>query len=219
MPEQFSDERKVVHALRALAPSIKESSDRAWFRSPAIRVIDCVLSLNRDYDRFVVPRLDSFERKHSDTASVCHLRKLIETFPSAHQFVKAELRYDHEDRAIILHKVVVWLSPICREPCDEERIKVWALKAKPADHSRVGIWGFGLSGFQYLRMLFGANTTKPDLHIRRQVATWVGHPVSALQALQLLEAGAEEAGVSLRNVDTTIWENSARGQRLKHLKA
>jgi len=31
------------------------------------RVIDCVLSLNRNYDSFVVPRLDSFERRHPES--------------------------------------------------------------------------------------------------------------------------------------------------------
>ena len=33
------------------------SVDRAWSREPALRVIDCVLSLRRNYDLFVVPRL------------------------------------------------------------------------------------------------------------------------------------------------------------------
>ena len=29
----------------------------------------------------------------------------------------------------------------------------------------VGVRGFGLAGFQYMRMLFGAQTAKPDIHI------------------------------------------------------
>lgn len=38
----------------------------------------------------------------------------------------------------------------------------------------------------------------------------VGHPVSDVDALQLLERAATEAGVVLRDLDTTIWEESAR---------
>ena len=72
------------------------------------------------------------------------------------------------------------------------------------------IRGFGLAGFQYLRMLFGANTTKPDLHIRRYVGHCIGEPVTDMRALQLLEPAAKEAGISLRDFDTTIWERSAR---------
>ncbi len=61
-------------------------------------------------------------------------------------------------------------------------------------------------------MLFGANTTKPDIHISRYVASQVGHSVSDIRALRLLEDAATEAGVVLRNLDTTIWESSARGR-------
>jgi hypothetical protein len=60
-------------------------------------------------------------------------------------------------------------------------------------------------------MLFGANTTKPDTHILRYVANRIGRPVFDIAALQLLEHAAAEAGVSLRDLDTTIWEGSARG--------
>jgi hypothetical protein len=34
----------------------KPSGDHAWIRAPAVRVIDCVLSLNRRYDGFITPQ-------------------------------------------------------------------------------------------------------------------------------------------------------------------
>jgi hypothetical protein len=80
-------------------------------------------------------------------------------------------------------------------------------------HSALGIRGFGLAGFQYLRMLFGANTTKPDIRICAWVAAAVGHPISPIRALRLLERAAPEACVYLRDVDTTIWEMLARAPR------
>lgn len=87
----------------------------------------------------------------------------------------------------------------------------WAREARPADCAALHMAGFGIAGFQYLRMLFGANTTKPDIHICRYVSNCIDCMVSDTEALQLLEQAALEAGVLLRDLDTTIWERSARG--------
>jgi hypothetical protein len=67
---------RLVAALRAL--EIVPSKDVAWDRSPALRVIDCVLSLNRPYDSFVVPRLRAFGKDGDDILSVRDLRTMIE---------------------------------------------------------------------------------------------------------------------------------------------
>lgn len=53
----------------------------------------------------------------------------------------------------------------------------------------------------------------PDVHVRRYVAAVVGHPVSDVQTLSLLEDATAQDGVPLRDVDTTIWEHSARRGR------
>jgi len=68
------------------------------------------------------------------------------------------------------------------------------------------VHGFGLAGFQYLRMLFGAQTAKPDIHIRRFVADAVRHRVSDAEALTLLEAAAREEGLRLADLDYSIWQ-------------
>ena len=213
---KMTDHDRLVTVLRSLAPSIKKSADPAWFREPAVRVIDCVLSLNRAYDRFVVPRLDRFEREHPDVRSISELRALIASYPSPHQFVMNALNYRHEARAITLAAVVNWFATITGKGPDASELselQTWADSANPADHAALHIGGLGLAGFQYLRMLFGANTTKPDIHILRFVEECVGHPVSPIRALQLLENAAGEVGIILRDLDTTIWERSARHRR------
>lgn len=204
----------LVEALSRLKPSIRQSSDRAWQRDAALRVIDCVLSLNRNYDSFVVPRLDSFERMQPGIRTVGDLRGLMASHPSAAAFVSNCLNYNDDDRAVTLNKVVDWLVNIAgggNYDAQMSNLKRWAASANPQDHLKLGIRGFGLGGFQYLRMLFGANTTKPDIHIQRYVASCVGRRVSDAQALVLLEVAAVEADVRLRDLDTTIWERSARG--------
>ena len=199
------DEEKLVAELRRLAPSVERSADRAWVRQPAVRVIDCVLSLNRPYDRFVVPRLDRFEQRYHDVGSVADLATMIRSYPSPHAFVRDALDYNHEARATMLAALVEWLIAACHGDASLANLERWAASARP------GIPGFGLGGLQYLRMLFGADTTKPDLHVCRKVAEWVGHRVPPVRALELLEKAAPRAGLRVRDVDTTIWQVSARG--------
>jgi len=59
-------------------------------------------------------------------------------------------------------------------------------------------------------MLFGANTTKPDVHICRFVRNTLNRPVTDVATLEILEQATRLAGVRIRDLDTTIWEASAR---------
>jgi hypothetical protein len=96
---QPSDTEQVAAALARDFPGIRPSSDRAWSRSVAVRVIDCVLSLNRRHDVFVAPRLDEFERRHPSVTGVGDLRQLIDAHSSPAEFVLCELEYDDPARA------------------------------------------------------------------------------------------------------------------------
>lgn len=214
---ESADVAALVDSLLRLKPSIQPSSDRAWRRALAIRVIDCVLSLYRKYDGFVVPRLDQFERRYPQVRSITDLQDLLTIYPSPSAFMAQCLNYRDDARAITLVKVVNWLVEVAGDGSYETQLahlETWAANAKPHEHFTLSIPGFAIGGFQYLRMLFGANTTKPDIHIQRYVASSVGHRVSDTQALALLEVAAIEARVSLRDLDTTVWERSARGQHI-----
>jgi hypothetical protein len=52
-----------------------------------------------------------------------------------------------------------------KEQDEEARLHAWAEWARPGDYLALNVPGFGLAGFQYLRMLFNAQTAKPDVHI------------------------------------------------------
>lgn len=204
---------RLAAALQRDFPVVPPSTDRAWSRPVPARVVDCVLSLNRRYDGFVVPRLDNFEHRFPDLQTLHELRELIDSYPSPAAFVADALNYRDAGRAQVLSDVATFLLravELLPGASELERLQRWAQAAEPSDHRKAGIRGFGLAGFQYLRMLFGASTTKPDVHIRRYVAEVVGHPVSDLEALTLLEQAAAKSGTALRDVDTAIWERSAR---------
>lgn len=213
-----ADINAVVEGIKRLGSDVQGfgTVDPAWARPPAVLVIDCVLSLNRKYDGFVVPRLDAFVNENPKVRKVRDLAKLIASYPTPHAFVQQELNYNYEDRANTLHSVVEFVCKIVEEMPnvpEEDVLKQWAIQAKPEDYQTLNIKGFGIAGFQYLRMLFGADTTKPDVHIIRFVSKILDRNVSAIEALHLLETSSERLGLSVRDVDTYIWEISARLQQ------
>jgi hypothetical protein len=209
----MNDTERLARCLRQDFPSVTPSVDRAWFREPALRVIDCVLSLRRNYDLFVVPRLDGFEARFPSTRSVQALRDQMDTHNDAAEFVREALDYRDLDRARLLDAVVDRVLEFAQGSTGRselERLELWASQARPDGYQVRRIRGFALAGHQYLRMLFGANTTKPDVHICRYVSRAIGRTVSDLEVLSLLEGASNISGVRLRDLDTTIWEASAR---------
>ena len=212
-----ADIAAVATRLEQLSPNIPGfgSVDPAWTRPPAVLVIDCVLSLNRNYDTFLVPRLKTFMNNHPETQRVTDLAKLMASYPTPHAFVQQELSYKHESRAKTLQAVVEFVCQIVdgTQTIEKEKeiLKQWAIQAEPSDYQTLNIRGFAIAGFQYLRMLFGADTTKPDVHIIGFLSEILNRRVSEVEALRLLEAACERSGLSVRAVDKDIWNRGARG--------
>ncbi len=205
---------RVVDALRRIAGGVRPSVDPAWSRPVAVRVIDCVLSLNRNYDRLVVPRVTAFMRAHPGVQSIDQLLALMSTYPSPASFMEAALAYRHADRARILVAVARFVGRLVEGVLVERHpaaLEAWAVAAKPGEFADLNIKGFKLAGFQYLRMLFGAQTTKPDKHIIDFVSEAISRRVRDVEALGLLEKAATLAHLPIRDVDTSIWEARARG--------
>ena len=205
----------VATEIMTFASDLQSSEDLVNSNPPAVRVIDCVLSLNRPYKTFVVPRLNAFMGNHPEIRQVTELADLMASYPTPHAFVQQELNYNHEDRARILHEVVLFLCSIIQQTStipEEEALKQWAVQAQ-SQTNRLSIRGFGVAGFQYLCMLFGADTTKPDIYIIRFVSKLLNRNVSDLEARDLLKAACERVGVSVRAVDKLIWEQGEQGAK------
>src|SRR6267143_938193 len=133
----MQDSDRLRDALRRDFPSVVPSTDRAWSRAPALRVIDCVLSLNRNYDRFVVPRLDAFEHRFPQVITICQLRDLIASYESPDAFVRDALNYKHADRAQTLSQVVDYVVGTVlgdRRIEELEQLQQWVVGAQPSDY-------------------------------------------------------------------------------------
>ena len=212
-----SDIAAVAARLEQIARDIPATVTEGpeWSNPPAVKVIDCVLSLNRKYDGFVVPRLRTFMNNHPDTQRVVELVNLMDSYPTPHAFMQQELNYNHEDRAKILQSVArhVYSTVEGASIASEEAVlKQWAVQANPQDYRTLSIRGFGLAGFQYLRMLFGAQTTKPDIYIKRFVSDILNRKVSDVKSLYLLEAASKRIDLPIRTADNFIWNRGARGK-------
>lgn len=201
----------VAKALKQIAPFCMPIDPD--LRSPAIKVIDCVLSLRTSYDRVVVPRLKNFRVKHPDTQQVTDLVNLMASYPTPYKFIQQELNYNSERKAKMLQQVVKYLCQIAQKTPsipEEENLKEWAMQANPQECYTLNIKYFAMAGFQYLRILFGADTTKPDVHIIRFVCKILNRNVSDIESLLLLEAASKRLGLSVRAVDSYIWKEGAR---------
>jgi hypothetical protein len=55
-------------------------------------------------------------------------------------------------------------------------------------------------------MLFGADTSKPDVHIKRFLHDTLNRKLSDIDSVLLMEAAASHLGLSVRAVDHLIWE-------------
>lgn len=210
-----TDIAAVATEIEKFASDLPSLEDLLDSRSPAVKVIDCVLSLNRPYDSFVVPRLKIFMSNHPDIQQITELAELMTSYSTPHAFVQQELNYNHEDRARILYEVVMFLCEIVQQTpmvSEEKALKQWVVQAQ-SQTDRLNIIGFGPAGFQYLCILFGVDTTKPDIYIIRFVSDVLNRIVSDLEAHALLEAACERLGLSVRAVDSYIWKRGARGQQ------
>lgn len=207
----MTDVQRLADVLLKRYGHVQPKSSYVWPWASQ-RVIDCVLSLNRRYNAVVRPRVETFGANHAQVQSLSDLKAYIATFPSAAAFCAAALNYQDPRRAETLTGVIDYLidAQIEHTGADEnERLSRWATWARPGDYLTVGVSGFGLAGFQYLRMLFGAQTTKPDVHVIRFVSGQLGRRITDVQALNLMERAASLAGLPLREVDAEIWQERA----------
>lgn len=213
----------IEHDAAKLAERIRADFDRfpdpphwVWSQCPAAKVIDCVLSLRKKYNSVVLPRVKAFVSKRTDIKTCSDLRKLIDTFQSPETFFADVLSMNSPGKAAMLCGVLDYLLDVqlrFDQGTEDERLVAWAKWARPGDYLAMEVRGFKIAGFQYLRMLFGADTTKPDVHILSYCSEVLGEKIGEARAVYALERAGELLGVPVRSIDVAIWERGA-GQSL-----
>ena len=204
----MSDINRLAQAMQERITPGQIFEEYRW-HNPALDVIDCVFSLNRKYEAVVRPRVLKFKENHPGIDSLSQLKALMAKHPNLLTFSQEELNYNDRRRVEVLAGVVNFLIEAQASysgKTELERLGQWAIKAHPCDAYLVGVKGFGLAGFQYQRMLFGADTVKPDRYIIEFVSETLGRQTNPIEAMLLFERAAQQAGFPVREADYAIWQ-------------
>ncbi len=138
-------------------------------------------------------------------------------YDTPYDFLKAELDFRSELKATAIDDVVEQLCGIINaSPSvpEEDAIRQWALQAKTEEYRVWNITNFGIAGFQWLRVLFGADTTKPDTHILNFLSDTLNEKFpqtnkKKLEAVDLIEETSAHSEFSARDIDRIIWGHHA----------
>lgn len=167
-------------------------------------VLDAVLSINRKYYQFVVPRIQYFQENYSHIRTLKSLRSLIHD--EEVKFEKVWL-YRHPARLETLKSLVDKFLEIIGEDNDLDALKKWAEDATYEDYANFRVKGIGIATFQYLRILLGADTIKPDVHIKRFVEELSGtKKMNDRNIIKIFDEIKKEIPISLRMFDKHIWD-------------
>ena len=193
------------------------------FSTSAERLLDCVLSLHRRYDEFAVPRIKNFKAKHPNVNTLADLSKSVLQSGGPVVFYQQELDYGYPDAAQMFGRVLNYLeNQLKYHPGADDITKLnrWACTAPIIGYNTIwtesgvktNIPMFGIAGWQYLRMLFGADTCKPDIAVNGFVKECLGRSyISPVSIVGIMEAAAPTApglnvgGQPVREADRRIW--------------
>ncbi|MFN8653774.1 MAG: hypothetical protein U0133_17845 [Gemmatimonadales bacterium] len=210
----MSDVELLAAALPRDLPAPPPPPAGARVRAPAVQLLECVLTLRRG-EESLPERLDAFERRFPAVEGLAQLRTLVQSYKSSALFAKDVLAHAEPSSVEMLRALCDYLvrTVLDGPGAEVERLRLWAQRARPQEYLAITAPGFGLAGFQHLRMLFGANTTRPDSAMGRYVAAVLGRPVADVQALLLLEQAAERARVRLPDAEPGGWAQALERRR------
>ena len=211
---------KILARIREIAPDSLPRDKTVLDQSPAVKVINSVLSLGMDYRR-VKKKLDAFQENNPDVIQVSELADFMARYQEPIDLLTQEFRYRHRPKSIRKANAI---NSVCEKLCgiinaslsvpEEDAIRQWALQAKPKGYSVWDIKEFKIAGFQWLRVLFGADTSKPDTRILNFLADTLNERFpqtdkKKLEAVDLIEETSAHSEFSARDIDRIIWGHHA----------
>ena len=210
----------VASKLKVLSPDLYDGDYGDTFDPPAVKVIHSVISQALPYKTVVKKKLLFFKKNRPDVKSVRQLADLMASYTKPVEFLKEEVDVGHRGKAGAIEGLVKYLcrlieaSPTVPE---EETLKQWAITAEPDDYKKLKIKGVGIATLQWLRILFGADTSKPDVHIMNFIHDTIDEELSEDECILVLRGVASYLEVSERTVDAAIWHFMSSRSRIVRL--
>ena len=210
----------VASRLKSVSPDLYDGGYGDRYDPPAVKVINSVISQGLRYKTTVYPRLVGFKKNRPDVKSVRQLADLMESYAAPLKFLTEEVNLKNELKAGAIDGLVKYLCGIVEaSPTvpEEETLKQWAIHVEPDGYKELNIKGVKIATFQWLRMLFGADTSKPDVHIMNFINDTIDQKLSESECVLLIEGVASYLEVSERDVDGAIWDFMASRSRTVRL--
>ena len=192
-----------VDFVERLSLDIDRTPPEFSYPNPVLVLVDTVLSVNRKYDAFVVPRIKLIQEQ--GIASLAQVDQMI-TDKGAEAFADV-WSYRHPQRVEMLQQLVKKFLLLTSEYglSELETLKRWGAESTAEGALSFGVTGIGFTTYQYLRILCGANTVKPDRHIQRAFIDAVGRSRPLVDIVEVVEKAATRLNVPARQLDYALW--------------
>jgi hypothetical protein len=205
-PIRESEVTRLAASITQMALSFDHEPLEHNYASAVLVVSDAILSVRRNYEKVVKPIVRRIQDHNLHGKSLQELAEIIET--NGPQYLITIWRYKDVDRVKLLQKVCRKFTALRMElnaSDDMETLQLWARSVTPAQSKTFGVKGVGIATFQYLRILSGVETVKPDVHLHAAIKDALGVRRSDLDVIELFEATASQLQVSARKLDYAIW--------------
>ncbi|KUK76928.1 MAG: hypothetical protein XD93_0644 [candidate division WS6 bacterium 34_10] len=193
--------------LSSLPLDIRSYDDGYEYKNPVLTLVDAVLSINRNYNNFVKPRLEII--KKSGIRSFTDLERELD---KGDEYFMSFWNYRHPQRVVLLRNLLTYFRDFQQTnniQGDVETLREWGNQSSVEKYKDWKIKGIAFTTYQYLRMLCGADTVKPDIHILRVVEEGIGRKVNPMNSVILIEHISKEMGIEARSLDHAIWQYSS----------
>ena len=204
----------VASRLKAVSPDLCDGNYGDRYDSPAVKVINSVISQALTYKTTVYPRLVGFKKNRPDVKSIRQLADLMASYTTPLEFLSEEVDLPNKLKAGAIDGLVKYLCGLIEASpavSEEETLRQWAITSEPDDYKKLNIKGVKIATFQWLRMLFGADTSKPDVHVMNFINETIDKKLSEDKCVLLIKGVASYLEVSERKVDGAIWNFMASG--------
>lgn len=200
-------EYKYIKKLESLDLDFSMLPQAFGYDNPNLICLDVVLSMNRQYNTFVIPRLNFFKTNFPEIQTLQDLKNLI-TRVGIYSF-ESVWNYKHPQRVIILRDLISFFLENKKQINISEDLSsmiYWAKNADITNQELLPVKGIGFVTTQYIRKMLGVDTVKPDIHIKRSVELWLGEKMSYKQIVLFIEDVAKKLGLTPTQLDHAIWK-------------
>ena len=193
-----------IPILESAQKSTLNYSNRSALK-PAIALIDVILAANRNYNKVVEPNINRIQEEYPDLNNFNELNKIINTQTEQEFYLfwghKDEKKYNTLKNVLSKINELRVINPNLTD--DFTLMNNWAMNANILNYKSdpIGsISNIAIATFQHLRMVYGADTIKPDQRVKEVLDYEFG--ISNLSDINVIKAVEQIAKIAKMKVIT-----------------